>query len=138
METIPPRIYDLDRLKRLGGNRRKSTHRKAPPNVKELGREEKILALLERDGPLCQCGCRKPVNPERCEIEHTISLDSVRHLPDAERAKYFELSNQTLFIAGHQKEKTGKEAGRRAHFNRLAEKHHEHLERMATKGRDDD
>lgn len=116
--------------------RANTAHRRPPPNVKELGRDKTIAALLERDGPLCQCDnpdCGKPVNPDKCEIEHKVPLWKVAHLPDEQRQAYFELANKRLMRPRCQLAKTKAEATERAHFERLTEKQQEHQARMAAK-----
>lgn len=132
----PKPIYDLDRLRRINA-RRKPSVRKRPPGVKDMARERKIAALLERDGPLCQCGrpeCGKPIDPNNCEIEHRIPLWKVSHLPDAERAIYFSLDNERLFRPRCQARKTAEEAAERAHYERMTRKAEEHRQRMSQKG----
>ncbi len=131
----PKVIYDLDKLRRLG--RRKTSVRRRPVGVKDIAREKQIAMLLERDGPMCQCGraeCGKPVDPNNCEIEHRIPLWKVAHLPDQERAIYFGPDNLRLFRRGCQVRKNREEAAERAHYERLIQKQQRHQERMSQKG----
>lgn len=100
--------------------RPKTDHRKPPPGVKLLPRADRIKLLLKRDGDRCQCGCMGVIGRAPVEIEHKIRLEMVRQLPDEQRAWYFSLANERLFIAGHQVAKSAQEAAERAHFNRLA------------------
>jgi hypothetical protein len=133
MSDRAPVIYDLDRLRRINPNRKPSVRRR-PPNTKDIARERKIEILLERDGPLCQCGCGKPIDPKHCEVEHRVPLWEVEHLPDEQRAIYFSIDNERLFRPRCQLRKNREEAARRAHFNRLAEKTQRHRDAMARKG----
>lgn len=113
--------------------RANTEHRKPPPGIKLLPKHKLLPILLERDGPLCQCGCGKPIDPDNWEAEHTISLESVKDLPDALRGKYFLPENQKAYRPGCQKRKSAREARDRAHLIRLAEKQQGHQARMAAK-----
>ena len=99
----------------------KRSVRTPPPGCKPPTRAQAVAALLERDGPLCQCGCDEPLDLDTCEVEHRIALWQADNLPDDKRAWYFGLENLRLFNKGpqHHGRKTTQEAARRAHYKRL-------------------
>ena len=96
--------------------------------------------LVERDGKICAtCGSlglrwsRVSIAPyledgypytwvvcrPELEVEHTIPLWMVSHLPPNERRRYFGPENLTLMCVADHKKKTKREAAERAHGNRL-------------------
>lgn len=118
--------------------------------------------LLDRDGPLCRCGCGalvfrfvaghewdqagldeasyrrrwKSIHPHvqayfgaehpfveiaeewDCEVDHTVALWKVTHLPDEERLAFYLLGNLQLLAVPCHRAKTKREAAERAQARR--------------------